>query len=325
MKRHTVLWAIVFVVAAATAFAAQTVVIPKYTVIPVVMVDELSSATNKVGDKFETRCEGGNCGGFPERTTFVGVVTEVTKQTKSAPGSIEVSFVEAVLPDSARVPISGTLIALSEDTVKLDPVTGNLVGTEAAKKERGKFTKLGARGGLLVSGSGRKVRGGLRGAVVGILVATVARPKTITEDVVVSVGTEIGILLGEPVKMDAPPPPAPPKVSTNAEGATVLAFTEALPYQDDLALMVPFRPVMDALGKSFTYEAEKREITVSADPGIGRHVVLTDEITVGEETVGLETRSVLRNGILYVPKELIELTLGTTMTWDEDAETLTLS
>ena len=313
-----------FLVLAASAARAQTLVVQRYTVIPVVMVDGLSSAKNKVGDKFEAACSSSNRGGFPERTKFVGVVTQVSRKTKSAAGSIDVKFTEAVLPDGVTLPINGTLIALSEDNVKIDPVTGNLVGTETVRREIGKFMVLGAGVGLMVSGSGKKTRGALRGAVIGTLIGAGAKPKVSADDVVVPIGTEIGILLRDPVEMKPAAPPSPPKVTTTPDGTTVLTFTEATPYEEELALMIPLRPVMDALGKSFSYDSAKKEVSVQSDAGMIRHVVLTDEIRLGKVTLGLEASSDFRNGILYVPKEMLELGLGRTIQWDAGAKEMTL-
>ena len=323
MKYRVLLTGVLLVLAAAAA-SGQTILVQRYTVIPVTMVDGLSSAKNKVGDTFEAAASGANLGGFPERTKFVGVVTQVARKTKTTAGSIDVKFTEAVLQDGTSLPVNGTLVALSEDNVRTDPVTGNLVGTEAAQKEVGKFTVIGAGIGLMVSGSGKKTRGALRGAAIGTLIGAGTDPKVSADEVVVPIGTQVGILLRDPVEIGPAAPPAPPRVTTTPEGATVLTFAEGAPYEEQLALMIPLRPVMDALGKTFSYDSAKKEISMQSEAGMIRHVVLTDDIALGTVKLGLEASSDLRNGLLYVPKELLELALGKTIQWNASDKTLNL-
>jgi hypothetical protein len=310
----------------AAAACADSVWVERYTVIPVITVDGISSAKNKVGDTFDTTCLGDNSGGFPSKTVFVGVVTAVTPKSEKEAGSIDVKFVTAVLPDNTEIGINGTLIPLSDDAVTTDPVTGNLVGTTEYQSQVGKFALVGAGVGLAVSGSSRKDRrrGTARGAAIGTLVGAAAGPKVTTDDVVVPIGTEVGVMLRDGVSLPSPAPPAPPQVTKTDTGAIVLKFSEGAPYAHANALMVPFRAVMEAAGRPFSRDAAKKELMMPSGSGIIRHVERTDEITLGSTRLGLEAASELRNGVLYVPKELLELAIGKRLVWEASTRTLTL-
>jgi hypothetical protein len=311
----------------AAAACADPVWVERHTVIPVVTVDGISSAKNKVGDTFDTTSIGDNSGGFPSRTKFVGTVTAVTPKSQEEPGSIDVKFVKAVLPDNTEIEINGTLIPLSDDAVTTDPVTGNLVGTTEYRSEVGKFTAVGAGIGLAVSRGERRTdrrRSTLRGAAVGTLVGAGAGPSVATDDVVVPIGTEVGILLRDGVSLPSASPPAPPQVTKTDAGATVLKFSQGAPYAHGNALMVPFRVTMEAAGQAFSFNAQTKEITISSAAGAISHVERTDEITLGTTKLGLEAASELRNGALYVPKELLELALAKKLVWEASTRTLTL-
>lgn len=311
----------------AAAACADSVWVERYTVIPVITVDGISSAKNKVGDTFDTTCLGDNCGGFPSKTVFVGVVTAVTPKSQQEAGSIDVKFVKAILPDNTAIEINGTLIPLSDDAVTTDPVTGNLVGTTEYQSQVGKFAVVGGGIGLAVSrgeSRGDRRRSTARGAAIGTLVGAAAGPSVSTDDVVVPIGTEVGVMLRDGVSLPSPAPPAPPQVTKTDTGAIVLKFSEGAPYAHGNALMVPFRAVMEAAGRPFSRDAAKKELMMPSGSGIIRHVERTDEITLGSTRLGLEAASELRNGVLYVPKELLELTLGKRLVWEASARTLTL-
>jgi hypothetical protein len=108
--------------------------------------------------------------------------------------------------------INGTLVPFSDDAVTTDLVTGDLVGTTEYQSHVGKFTVVGAGAGLAVSGSSRKDRrrGTARGAAIGTLVGAAAGPSVSTDDVVVPIATEVGVMLRDGVALPSPAPPARP-------------------------------------------------------------------------------------------------------------------
>ncbi len=318
MQRTPIIVSALLVLALGTAGLAETKVIDKYTVIPVVLDDGLSSAKNKAGDKFESHCTT-NCGGFPGPTTFIGVVTGAYPRTADSPGALEVKFVQAYLPDNRAVDIYGTLTPLSEEHVATDPVTGNLVGTKKSKNQVGTFAAIGAGAGLIFGGD---VKGLLKGGVAGAVIGALVKPKTKTEDVTVPIGTEFGIMLRDPVVLSDEPEPAAPTVVRAGEGEIRLVFADRAPYMDRGVLMVPSRPVLEALDRPFTFDAATKVLTVSSDIGPIDHPSLTDNVTIRGTTLHMDVPSKLVHGVLFVPKELVELVSMKRLTWYASTSTL---
>ena len=85
MTRRTALWFFVTALAA-TLFGgaawADNLLIPKGTVLPVALIQDISTATVKVGDKIKAVYTGDDEGGFPTGTVFVGTVTEASARQK---------------------------------------------------------------------------------------------------------------------------------------------------------------------------------------------------------------------------------------------------
>jgi hypothetical protein len=286
------------------------------------MVDGLASDKNKTGDTFETRAFGNNTGGFPADTKFIGVVTEIAAASGDQPGVIDVKFIEAVLPDDTRLSINGSLTDLSDDAIQTDPVTGNLVGTQKTKTSAKAFSVVG--GGIGVAISSRGTKGFFRGAAIGRLVGSQVK-RTKGKQVAVPIGTEVGVMLRDPVRLPDPKPPAAPKVSRLEEGGMALMYTQAAPYMDHGILMVPLRSVLLATGVPFRYDHKSKLVTISSPFGMIKHWSGTNRADVGGQGVLLETPSDVMSGVLYAPEELMELATGKMISWDATARKLTLT
>lgn len=171
---------------AQAATQTNTVAVPKYTVIPVVLDDTLSSGKNKVGDKFEVHCTGTNCGGFPANTTFVGTVLEAYPKQSKAPGKLKVKFTQAVLPDNTKVSIQA--VPSTAEGVKGEGATGKSAKTTRAKR--------GTAAGALVGGLAGGWGGAAIGAGAGYLAGKATEGKY--EDITVPAGTKGYIVLTQP-------------------------------------------------------------------------------------------------------------------------------
>jgi hypothetical protein len=142
-------------IASGTAWA-DSLMIPKGTVVPVALIQDVSSASAKAGDKVKAVYTGDEEGGFPTGTVFVGTVTEASPKTSSASGKIKLAFKEAILPDKKTVPIDGI------------PVGATPTAEQEKKKKRGSAGK-GAAGGAAVgmAVAGNNTTGAIVGGVVG--------------------------------------------------------------------------------------------------------------------------------------------------------------
>lgn len=132
---------------------AKTVTVPKYTVIPVILDNTVSSATNKAGDSFEVHCYGTNCGGFPAKTTFVGKLTDVQPKQAKAPGRLKAQITAAILPDGTRVAVSA--VPSNEQGIPREGATGK--SAESGRR----------RTGTVAGGAIGAIAGGWAGAAIG--------------------------------------------------------------------------------------------------------------------------------------------------------------
>jgi hypothetical protein len=159
-------------------------------IISVVLSQNVSTATNRVGDKIQAQCAGGDCGGFPRGTKFFAVLSQVSPKTKKSSGILEGMFVTAVLPDGRKIPIQAQPQAGSE-------IEGS---TEVKKGNQKKTTAAGAAAGAVVSGgAGGAVIGGFLGHALG------RHKKTTTSDLAFNAGTPFQIRMLETVTVPAEP------------------------------------------------------------------------------------------------------------------------
>ena len=146
--------------------------IPADTVVPVTLDQELSSATAYVGQPFTATVISSNPGDseFPAGTRIEGKVSSVQKKNGDEPGTLELTFNAALLPDNSRVGINGALINTDENSVK---TVGGRVVAQGDKNNNDtlKIVGIGAAGGYVI---GRLLKknstvGALLGAGAGYL------------------------------------------------------------------------------------------------------------------------------------------------------------
>ena len=146
--------------------------IPAETVIPVTLDQDISSATAYVGQPFTATVVSSNPGDseFPAGTKIEGKVSSVQKKDGDEPGTLELNFNAARLPDNSRVAINGALINTDENSVK---TVGGRVMAQGDKNNNDtlKVVGIGAAGGYVI---GRLLKknstvGALLGAGAGYL------------------------------------------------------------------------------------------------------------------------------------------------------------
>lgn len=100
--------------------------VARNTVVRLTIPEDLSSATAHSGDYFYAY-QSGSSSAFPADTRFTGRINSVTSPSESSPGSMDISFVAATLPDGTRLPLSGRLISLEDSSIATDPSSGRMV------------------------------------------------------------------------------------------------------------------------------------------------------------------------------------------------------
>jgi len=172
---------------------ARFISVPSGAVVPVLLDTDLSSATSKRGDIFTASVRSKSPGDseFPAGTKLEGIVTEATARTSDQPGVLGLDFRAAILPDGRRIPISGSLTALDNDSV----VSSN--GRIMAKPQTGGSTAknvlIGAGAGFVL---GRVIKKNstitaILGAAGGYLLGQKDKDKS--AEARLSSGTELGV------------------------------------------------------------------------------------------------------------------------------------
>jgi hypothetical protein len=160
--------AVLLVTARAGTAQGQKKLVEKYTVIPIVLDDPLTSRTARIGQKFETHCTTAS-NGFPRNTTFVGVITDCMRAEGSQPGMLAGKFVAAILPAGQHIAIEA--VPCNAQGVKITSKVGS--------KEKKKRTGRGAVGGAALGGIiGGDLTGALVGGAVGAGVGHATKGKT---------------------------------------------------------------------------------------------------------------------------------------------------
>lgn len=184
----------------------QTVVIPRGTVIPVRLNKELSSLTNDKGDAFtvSVRSDSNGDAEFPRGTNLAGKVVGVQQATAGQPGTLDLGFSQARLPDDSKATIDGSLISLDDQSVTRSS-DGRLVATAKAKDDRLMMIGIGAGAGLLIGKllDQNLIVGGLLGGAAGYFYSEFTKDKGKAKDVVVSRGTEFGVRMDRDVTYTA--------------------------------------------------------------------------------------------------------------------------
>lgn len=178
----------------------QQISIPADAVIPVTIDQELNSATTAQGQRFTatviSRASGDS--EFPAGTKLQGVVVGVTRKTGSEPGTLDLRFTGATLPDNTRVAMRGTLTSLDSDSVQT--TEGRVMAKGDGKKNNTlKVVGIGAGAGFVI-GKLLKKDGALPaiiGAAGGFLFDKLQKNKT--SDARLAAGTELGVRLNSVV------------------------------------------------------------------------------------------------------------------------------
>lgn len=318
MSRGSLFLVSLLVCLAAAPAAAETVVAPRFAVIPVSLSDSLSSATARVGDAFKAVCKSSGGGVFPRGTTFTGTITRVTRATSDTPGQIDAQFVGAALPDGSSVPLNGILVPMSPEFVG-GAGTGGLVLKKEVRRLCSSFvaatgcaTYVGvfARGVLVM------------GSAIGAEVDTRSIKPAAGREVEVARGTRFGIALASPVCSGAPPPAADP--DSGPCGPADVSLGAAEPYLSGCFLMVPLEQTLDAVCVPLLYDQDNRMAVCLTALGKVIHQVGTGGLLLNGGLKQLGAPSRLIDGVIYVPAEAISITTGRRVEWNAVTKRLRL-
>lgn len=135
---------LLLVSAALVVPALADVVVPKGTVVAVVLNTAVSSKTGKAGDKFQLQIAEAQAG-FPAGTLFLGTLTQVVPKTASAPGMVEGQITTAVLPNKSQVAVKAV------PCTEKGEVRTIVKGKAPSERKKTELEKLGAIAAILVA------------------------------------------------------------------------------------------------------------------------------------------------------------------------------
>lgn len=169
------------------------------------MNDTISSKTARVGDRFtatitEPVYSTNGVVVIPDGSEVIGRVNSVKAARKGGnPGSIDVSFVQIVLPNGKRRAINGSLTNLDSKSAKSDS-EGTASG-DRMKNRKLIFIGGGGAGGAVLGGAIGGGKGALIGALLGAGGGFLGERYTKGENAEVRSGTEFGIFLNQAISM----------------------------------------------------------------------------------------------------------------------------
>lgn len=187
------------------AAAAKLFVVPAGKRIRVRMDDTISSKTAKVGDRFSVIVREpvyANTGAIviPEGSEIIGRVDAVVAARKGGkPGTLDMRFVQVVLPNGSKRAINGSLTELVSDDAKSDN-EGTASG-DKMKHRKVIFIGGGGAGGAVLGGAIGGAKGALIGGLLGAGGGFLGEKLTKGEEAEVRSGTEFGIYLNQAISL----------------------------------------------------------------------------------------------------------------------------
>ncbi|MBM3459070.1 MAG: hypothetical protein FJX77_11135 [Armatimonadetes bacterium] len=181
--------------------------IPEDTVVRVRLDDAVNGRSAREGQRVMASLDRDDRSGFPLGTRFEGTITELRRAGNGRPGTMDMEFRRAMLPDRDWINLDGRLARLSGDEIRrVDG--GRLEARRGGSRIDTRWIGYGAAGGavlgvLLGGGSGDLLKGALLGALGGAAYGYINRDRDRDyrdyQDVSLNRGTDFGIRLDRPV------------------------------------------------------------------------------------------------------------------------------
>ncbi len=192
-------------VAKRTVPAARLYTVPAGKRIRVRMEESISSKTARVGDRFtavvrEPVYASTGAVVIPEGSELIGRVDAVVPARKGGkPGTLDMSFVQVVLPNGSKRAINGSLTELISDDAKSDS-EGRASG-DKMKHRKVIFIGGGGAGGAILGGAIGGGKGALIGGLLGAGGGFLGEKMTKGEEAEVRSGTEFGVYLNRAISL----------------------------------------------------------------------------------------------------------------------------
>jgi hypothetical protein len=332
--------------------AARATTLDAGTVLPVRLNIPLSSKDAQPGDTFTATLRSDSdavSDGVPAGTRVQGVVRMARPQHDRVPGMLDLDFRRVVLPNGESFPIYGSLIGLDNKSVRRVG-DGRLVAVPNHTNDQLTYLGYGAGAGFIIGAlTHRPVTDTLLGGSLGLLFGSIERASNRPRDVNLKAGTELGVRLDQRLMLGAVgggPNAAPQyhitegdthaavdhdKPATNQDAnigvligdRNVNFSATAQPMNSHGVVLVPVRPVLDALGIAYHYDRDTKTVRASGDRGTVR-LALDSSVAIMDDgrRVRLDAPAQRLNDVIYVPIRFFELAGGRTASYDSGSHTV---
>ena len=303
--------------------AANTYVLHRNDVIPIVFNDKLTVSGNRPGDVFTVRVT--DTGQLPRGSELVGRIDRIHPASGRRPASMDMRLTQILLPDNSRVDLDSAPMPL-DDRYITRTGDGRMVAKQDVRQQQNDVLG-GAIGGFIVGSLfHRRVTGLIIGTMIGISAAESERAKD--SNVVVNAGDKAGALINHEVVIDFREPQSRYGINEGldrpmadpirgfqgerAVGPINMQFRnkdlvfpgDARPYRIGKVIMVPLEP---AAGQMALDVDRRRDRTIYVD-GPDSNI----RLTINSRQARLDgkrfdlPRSVLEiNGVIYVPLDAL--------------------
>lgn len=322
-------------------------VLPVGTIVPVKLSTELSSKTNRPGDKFTAVVRyGKDDSDMPNGTKIIGVVREAQPCGDGKPGSLDLDFTKVVFPTGEVKPIEASLVSLDKKNVKYDS-RGRLVAKDDKNKDRMKYVGIGAGAGLLIGALTKQntLASIFLGAGGGFLANEFSKKKP--DDVSLKPGTEFGVRVDRQFAFftdradthggsderyyhdtaDRDRAPGSKELDRLDIGVLVddrnVEFGEAKPLMHNDTVLVPFKPFARTAQIEFDYDSTSQALT--ARRGAVRVSVGSRIAIINGERRRLDAAPEIHSGQVYVPMQVLGYVTNGTAYWDKASKTVVVT
>lgn len=311
--------------AALPAFGtADTYVIRRDNVIPVVFEDKLTVHDNVPGDIFRARVTDTNQ--LPPGSELEGRIDRIHRARGNRPASMDLRFTELLLPDRSRMPLDAAPIPL-DDRYITRYGDGRIVAKQNIRQQQNDILG-GAIGGFIV---GSILHRRIAGTIIGAMVGTVAASNQHAEDnnVIVTSGQKVGALFNRDLTIDFNAATLPSTTDMNRsldremdgpvrnygsrmavnlrfryDGQDLVFPADALPYRLGRTVMVPLEPTAHQLHLDVDRRSD-RTIYVGGLSGNIRLTLDSREARVGGRRFDLPRTVLEINGVVYAPLDAL--------------------
>jgi hypothetical protein len=269
------------------------------------------------------------------------------------PGVLDLEFRRLKLPSGESFPIEGSLIGLDNKSVRKTS-DGKLIATPDHRNNRLTYVGIGAGAGLVIGAlTKHTLEDTVIGGGLGYLFGALEKGHSQARDVNLKSGTEIGVRLDQRLTLASyddrgriPQGDSTQRYHRAQDGIgdnrdnqdrtgdnagigvligdrNVRFDSNAQPIMSRGVVLVPVRPVLDAMRVSYRYDSTSKVIRATGDQGSMRLRLGSSVAVLGDGSrVRLDAPAQRLNGTIYVPMRFLELATGRNVSYDEGSRTV---